>query len=141
MMVRLLEAGHPIDGGEMIRFVEDSECGGVVQFSGVVRGTEAGRPISSIIYEHHPQMALQELERVVAQALGIFEVQRIACFHRTGRVPVGEASVMIVAGAQHRAAAFDACEFVIDLLKQKVPIWKQTTHLVTEVDGDSVGGR
>jgi len=141
MLVRLADDGNPIRMGELLDFVSGPDCGGMVSFSGVVRGTEQGKPIAGIHYEHHPQMALTEMTRVVERALEAFEVSRVACVHRVGLVPVGEASVVILAAAPHRASAFDACEFVIDLLKQTVPIWKNIMHPVAVVDGNSVGER
>ncbi len=100
------------------------ECGAVVTFEGVVRLTEDGRPLQALNYEHHAQMAHGELEKVGVEALERFDVARIACAHRVGRVTVGEASVVVVVGADHRAAAFEACRYVIDALKRTVPIWK-----------------
>lgn len=103
--------------------VRSDERGGVVIFSGVVRATEAGAPIAAISYEAYESMAAKELARIVAEA----EREHGACVavhHRTGRVPVGEASVLVAAAAAHRAEAFAACRQVIDRLKETAPIWK-----------------
>lgn len=123
--MRILQEGEKIDLTELTDFVRSRESGAIVTFEGVVRGSEDGKSIEALEYEHHPQMAQKELERVVHAALHRFDVQRIACVHCIGRVPVQEPSVAIAVGSAHRAAAFDACEFVIDELKVKVPVWKQ----------------
>jgi molybdopterin synthase catalytic subunit len=73
-------------------------------------------------------MALQELERVRDQALERFEITRAALVHRLGALEIGETSVAVAIAAPHRAAAFDACRFVIDTLKRTVPIWKKETY-------------
>jgi molybdopterin synthase catalytic subunit len=122
--VRVLPEGERIDQHALLSFVRYDECGAVVTFAGVVRATEGGSAIRGLQYEAHPTMAESELCKVVATALDRYDVCRIACVHRTGFVPVREASVVIVVGADHRAAAFDACEFVIDELKKSVPVWK-----------------
>lgn len=103
--------------------VRSGERGGVVIFSGTVRSTEEGAPIAAISYEAYESMAAKELARIVAEAQREHGAA-VAVHHRTGRVPVGEASVLVAAAAAHRAEAFAACRQVIDRLKQTAPIWK-----------------
>jgi molybdopterin synthase catalytic subunit len=125
LLVRVVADEEQISMSALTDFVRIDETGAITTFEGVVRGTENGEPVTGLAYEHHPQMAQKELERVVHAALRRFDVQRIACVHRVGVVPSRESSVAIAVGSRHRAAAFDACEFVIDELKVSVPIWKQ----------------
>lgn len=124
LFVTIVPDGDTIDYTLLRDHVAYPECGAVVTFEGVVRLTEEGLPLDALSYEHHEAMALPELEKVCRDALEQFEVTRIACAHRVGRVPVQEASVVVVVGADHRGAAFDACRYVIDTLKKTVPIWK-----------------
>jgi molybdopterin synthase catalytic subunit len=115
---------EPLALEKLISFVSGEECGAIVTFAGLVRATEQNRNIEALEYEYHPEMAIAQLRTVVSDALTAHDVQKIACIHRTGRVPAGEASVLIAVGSRHRAAAIDACTFVIDELKKRVPIWK-----------------
>lgn len=103
--------------------VRSTERGGVVLFSGVVRDTEDGARIGAIGYEAYEALALKELGRIVAAAEAAHGAA-VAVHHRLGPVPAGEASVLVAAGAAHRAEAFAACREVIDRLKETVPIWK-----------------
>lgn len=114
----------PLDAQQLVAFVSEKESGALVSFGGVVRASEAGRPIVALVYEHHPVMAERELRRIVEHALEKFGARRIGCVHRSGRVRVGETSVLIVVGAAHRAEAFEACQHIIDQIKRSVPIWK-----------------
>ena len=129
LLVRLLAPGEPGDYEALRRSVAYPECGAVVTFEGVVRLTENGRPLKALDYEHHEAMALPELEKVCRQALQNFDIRRVACVHRLGQVPVQEASVVVVVGADHRAPAFGACQFIMDTLKRTVPIWKSPIYM------------
>lgn len=103
--------------------VESSEHGAVVTFSGCVRETEDGQPIDAINYEAYREMAETELAKIAGEATSRWKV-RVAVGHRIGRVPVGEASVVVACGGAHRGEAFAACRYVIDELKSRAPIWK-----------------
>src|SRR5947208_7670163 len=83
-------------------------------------------------------MALKELESLIAEAIGRFQIRDAAVVHRLGRLEIGETSVLIVVASAHRAAAFDACRFAIDTLKRTVPIWKKEhfTDGVVWTDGE-----
>ena len=76
-------------------------------------------------YDAYPEMAVAEMERIEAAVRERHELAKIAIAHRTGHVPIGEASVMIAVSAPHRAAAMEACREIIDTLKQTVPVWKK----------------
>jgi molybdopterin synthase catalytic subunit len=125
---RLLPANTPTSAARLAQTLGSPETGAIVTFEGAVRETEEARRLSGIGYEYHPVMASQELARLCEQALQKFEIQQIACEHRTGFVPVQEISIAIAIAAAHREAAFRACEYVLDLLKKTVPIWKSPVY-------------
>lgn len=102
----------------------DDECGAIVTFTGRVRGREGDGTISALEYEHYEGMAQAEMQRLAAEARERWTIRRLALVHRTGIVPVGEDSVVVIVAAGHRAEAFDAARFLIDELKKSVPIWK-----------------
>ena len=106
-----------------IEKVQGPGYGATVTFSGCVRGTEKGRAIQSITYEAYFEMAVQEMEKIVVEAEARWPV-RVALQHRAGEVPVGESSIVIACGGAHRQEAFDACRYVIDEIKTRVPVWK-----------------
>jgi molybdopterin synthase catalytic subunit len=122
-MVRLQR--EPIDVGELIAATRADGDGAIATFLGTVRATNAGQNVLFLEYEAYVGMAERELERVEEAARDRFEISRVAVVHRIGRLDVGEASVAVVVAAPHRAAAMDACRFVIDALKASVPIWKR----------------
>ena len=122
-MVRLQSA--PIDVPALIADTRGDGDGAVSLFLGTVRNVNAGRRVLFLEYEAYAGMAEREIERIAAEATAKFGVTRVAMIHRVGRVDIGEASVAIAVSAPHRAAAMDACRFVIDTLKATVPIWKR----------------
>lgn len=122
-MVRL-QAGT-IDVAAAATEVRRDGDGAVALFLGTVRNVNAGKPVLFLEYEAYPGMAEREMERIAAESIARFGVTRVTIVHRVGRVEIGEASVAIAVAAGHRAAAMDACRFVIDTLKSTVPIWKR----------------
>jgi molybdopterin synthase catalytic subunit len=122
----VIELGpEPIDATRLLAAVASPSAGGVVLFLGTVRDHTEAKPVSAIEYQAHDSMARAELERVVAEALARWPGARVAAQHRTGLVKLGEASVGVAASAAHRAEAFTAARYVIDTLKERVPIWKK----------------
>ncbi len=109
----------------LIRAVSHPGVGGIVVFEGVVRDNARGKQIRYLEYEVYPEMAEQQIHTIVAEAERRWGVERVAVAHRFGRLEIGEASVIIVVAAPHRAEAFDACRYIIDTLKTTVPIWKK----------------
>jgi molybdopterin synthase catalytic subunit len=102
----------------------DSRAGAIVEFWGVVRDLEDGREIEGIDYEAHGAMAEHQLALIAEKAAARFELRRVVIRHRVGFVAIGEASLFLQVAAAHRAAAFEASKWMVDELKQKVPIWK-----------------
>ncbi|SHM15767.1 molybdopterin synthase catalytic subunit [Mucilaginibacter sp. OK098] len=101
------------------------ESGGIDVFIGTVRNATKGKKVIKLEFEAYEPMAIAEMEKIAKQAFEKWPVQRVLIHHRTGVLEVGEVPVVIAVSAAHRAAAFDACRYIIDTLKQTVPIWKK----------------
>jgi molybdopterin converting factor subunit 1 len=114
-----------IDTGGVLESIKCGEDGAAVVFEGVVRNQTRGRRTQYLDYEAYEEMALRQMEELAEQALKQFQVREVALVHRLGRLEIGETSVLIVVASAHRAAAFDACRWLIDTLKRTVPIWKK----------------
>ena len=114
-----------IDTAGALARIKHGEDGAAVVFEGIVRNQTRGRRTLYLDYEAYEEMALAEMEKLAEQALKQFAVRDVALVHRLGRLEIGEASVLIVVASAHRAAAFDACRWLIDTLKRTVPIWKK----------------
>jgi len=115
----------PIDVGAVARRVVLPECGATVTLDGYAREWTRGRRTLYLVYEAYPPMAISEMERLGQQAREKFDIANIGIVHRTGRLEIGETSVVIAVSAPHRRAAFEACEWAIRELKRTVPIWKK----------------
>ena len=114
-----------IDVGKVARRVVLPECGATVTLDGYAREWTNGKHTLYLVYEAYDAMALTEMERLGAEVHKQFEIAHIGIVHRTGRIKIGETSVVICASAPHRKAAFQACEWAIKELKRTVPIWKK----------------
>lgn len=110
---------------ECAGWVMSPESGGIDVFIGTVRNATKGKTVTRLEFEAYETMALREMEKIAAQALAKWPVQKILIHHRTGILQIGEIPVIIAVAAAHRAAAFDACRYIIDTLKETVPIWKK----------------
>ncbi|MGI8924456.1 MAG: molybdenum cofactor biosynthesis protein MoaE [Fimbriimonadales bacterium] len=104
--------------------IEDATLGGVVLFLGEVRGTTGGRATSKLFYEAYEEMALPHMRAIALEAEGRWGA-RVAMVHRLGELLPGKIAVATAAACAHRAEAFDCCRFLIDRLKEDVPIWKK----------------
>lgn len=105
--------------------IKGSADGAAVVFEGVVRDHTRGRRTLYLDYEAYEEMALRQMEALAEESLSRFQIRDVAIVHRLGRLEIGETSVLVVVAAAHRAAAFDACRWLIDTLKRTVPIWKK----------------
>jgi len=123
----------------------DSASGAMVDFWGMVRGLEDGRKLTGIDYEAHREMAEYQMRGITEGATSKFGLAKVVIRHRIGFVPVGEASVVVRVESAHRAAAFDANQWIMDELKRTVPIWKNPVYqetdppFVAEKPQDSLG--
>jgi molybdopterin synthase catalytic subunit len=123
LVARLTE--EPLDVARLIREVSAPTCGGIASFVGIVRATDAGRPVLALTYEAYDRVAAAQIAAVAREAAVRWPDARIALEHRTGRLVVGEASVAIAVACPHRAEAFACCRHLIDRVKEAVPIWKR----------------
>lgn len=114
-----------IDSAELADSAKAAEDGAVVVFDGIVRNNSRGRRTLYLEYEAYEEMALNQMRELASQARERFAIRHVTIVHRLGRLEIGETSVLIIVSAAHRAAAFDANRWLIDTLKQTVPIWKK----------------
>lgn len=119
----------PIPSAELIAKARQSEDGAIVVFDGVVRNQTRGRPVLHLDYEAYEEMALRQMRRLAQEAREQFAVRHVSIVHRLGKILVGESSILIVVASAHRAQAFDACRWLIDTIKTKVPVWKRETFI------------
>jgi molybdopterin synthase catalytic subunit len=124
-MIEITEA--PIDPTVVLHQVASKQAGAVVLFLGTTRQFTDGRQTESLQYECYPAMAEKKMAELVEQANARWHLVGCAIIHRVGQVPLGETSVAIAVSSAHRQAAFEAGQWLIDALKQVVPIWKQET--------------
>ena len=115
----------PIDLARLVRAVADPRAGAVVTFLGATRNENDGRRVVRLEYEAFTAMAEREMRALGRDAARRWPLRKVAVTHRIGAVPLGEASVGIAVSAAHRAEAFAACHWLIDRLKETVPIWKK----------------
>jgi MoaE-MoaD fusion protein len=114
-----------IETASILNGIKRPEDGAAGVFEGIVRNHTHGRRTLYLDYEAYEEMALKKMEELAVRALSEFKIRDVAILHRLGRLEIGETSVLIVVASAHRAAAFDACRWLIDTLKRTVPIWKK----------------
>lgn len=129
--VELVDA--PIDVQSLRGKVDDCDSGAHGWFFGVTRRTTGDRVTESLSYEAHRSMAQTELEKLAAHAFQRFDLLRLVIVHRLGDVPVGQASVVVGCSSAHRGDTFQSLAWIMDTLKQEVPIWKRERY----VDGST----
>ena len=110
---------------ECYAFVEDDSCGGIATFIGTVRNDTQGKEVQQLDFTTYKPMAIKEMQKIADLALERFDVKKIAIHHAEGLLQIGDVPVIIAVSSKHRKAAFLACEFAIDTLKETVPIWKK----------------
>jgi molybdopterin synthase catalytic subunit/molybdopterin converting factor small subunit len=115
----------PLEVTAVIAEVADPAAGAIATFIGTTRATNRGRAVTHLEYDAYPEMAEAEMAKIAEQVRARHDILHVAMAHRTGHVPIGEASVVIAVSAPHRGAAMDACREAIDTLKQTVPVWKK----------------
>lgn len=123
--VNILLAESPLSVQVCEAFVQSPDAGGTVVFIGTVRNRTKEKSVVRLEFEAYAPMAVSEMQKIAEQALLRFAVMKIAIHHRTGVLDIGDIPVVIAVSAAHRAAAFEACQYCIDTLKQTVPIWKK----------------
>jgi molybdopterin synthase catalytic subunit len=118
-------SAHAIDGGALQRQLSDERAGACVTFEGWVRNRNEGQPVHSLEYEAYEPLAHSEGEKILAEARARFSLLGARCVHRVGHLQLGEMAVWVGVTAEHRGAAFDACRYIIDEAKARLPIWKK----------------
>lgn len=124
-MVDIQLLSTPLSVEECRNFVADANAGAIVEFIGTVRRQTQGKGVKRLEFEAYPSMALREMKKIAEEAITRFPVLRVSIHHRIGILDIGEIPVVIAVSSAHRSAAFEACQFCIDTLKQSVPIWKK----------------
>ncbi len=115
----------PLNIQSCIDWVQSPESGGIDVFLGTVRNATKGRKVQHLEFEAYEPMAIAEMKKIADAVIAKWPVNKILIYHRTGKLAVGEIPVIIAVAAAHRGAAFDACRYAIDTLKETVPIWKK----------------
>ncbi|AMM53111.1 molybdenum cofactor biosynthesis protein MoaE [Pyrococcus kukulkanii] len=125
---------------EAVDLVSSPESGGIVIFLGKVRNENYGRKVKRLIYEAYDEMAIKEMVRIREEALKKFPISDALIWHRVGDFEVGENTILIVVAAKHREEAFEACMWIIDEVKKRVPIWKREVTEEGEfwIEGDKL---
>ncbi len=118
-----------IDADQLITAAKRGEDGAVVVFDGIVRNESRGRRTLYLDYEAYEEMAVRQIRELANRARDRFEVRHVTVVHRLGHLDIGETSILIVVASAHRSAAFEACRWLIDTIKNTVPIWKKETFV------------
>jgi len=132
-MTRFAFSREPVSGADVRRLVGDDAAGAYVAFEGWVRNHNEGREVRRLEYEAYESLGVKEGERIIAEAGQRFGGASVYCVHRLGPLEIGDIAVIVGVSTPHRGEAFDACRYVIDEVKHRVPIWKKEYY----VDGDS----
>jgi len=106
-------------------FVLNEKCGGIDLFVGTVRRWNKGEEVTHLFFESYVEMAKKEMAKIAKAAIEKFNLEKISIHHRVGKVELEGIAVIIAVSSKHRKAAFEACEYAIDTLKDDVPIWKK----------------
>ena len=110
---------------ECYDFVTDASCGGISAFVGTVRNDTKGKEVQQLDFSTYKPMAIKEMQKIADIALIKFPIEKIAIHHAEGMLQIGDVPVIITTSSKHRDAAFEACQYAIDTLKETVPIWKK----------------
>ena len=117
----------PIDTDALKRLVNTPEAGAYVAFEGWVRENNESKQVSALEYEAYEELAVKEGQKILEEARK-FDILKAHCVHRTGPLKIGELAVIVVVSSAHRKEAFVACEFIINEIKKRVPIWKKESY-------------
>ena len=115
----------PIDVNIPLNFVNDAASGSTLLFNGTVRDNEDGTPVKFLYYEAYEEMAYKEIDKLISAAFEKYDLNKIAVIHRTGKIEIGGISISIAVSSPHRDSSYIASKFLIDNIKETVPIWKK----------------
>ncbi|MCH8052139.1 MAG: molybdenum cofactor biosynthesis protein MoaE [Chloroflexi bacterium] len=127
-----------LDPGRVAEHVRRDDAGAIALFYGVVRDHNRGRRVMHLEYDAYPEMATKVMRQIAAEVKERFGVAEIAIQHRTGRLEIGETSLLVAVSSAHRKEAFEACQALVDRFKETVPVWKKEVFEDGEewVEGD-----
>lgn len=123
MLIRVTD--EVLSTEQAITAVESRSAGAIDVFLGVVRNTSLGRMVSYLEYDAYPSMAEKVMREIAEEAKERFALESCAVLHRTGRLEIGEASLLIAVSSAHRAKAFESCHWLVNEVKRRVPVWKK----------------
>lgn len=124
-IINILISDQPLSIDTVYQNVLNESCGGICLFVGTVRNRNKGKTVTHLDFETYIPMALKEMKKIGEAAIEKFNVKSISIYHRSGHVDIKDIAVIIAVSSVHRDAAFKACQFAIDTLKETVPIWKK----------------
>ncbi len=124
-MHNIIISDTPLDLAACQAHVNDGACGGIAIFVGTVRNQTQGKKVLHLDFEAYRPMAISEMSKIADQITEKWGAYKVAIHHRVGSLAIGETAVIIAVSTPHRKAAFEACQYAIDTLKETVPIWKK----------------
>jgi molybdopterin synthase catalytic subunit len=132
---------EPLAPEPLLQHVRRDDSGAVAIFLGVVRNNNRGRRVLYLEYDAYPEMAEKKLREVAEETLARWPISDVAIAHRTGRLEIGETSLVVAVSSPHRQEAFAACQHIVDRIKEVVPIWKKEVWEDGEawIEGEPVG--
>jgi molybdopterin synthase catalytic subunit len=122
-------SNEPLDILGALKNAQHDEAGAVVLFSGDVRNHNKGKAVTHLYYETYEEMANDVIAEILAKATERWDLQHASCVHRIGEVGIGESAVVVATASVHRQAAYEANQFIIDMVKHKAPVWKREHYL------------
>lgn len=114
-----------IDLDKVLDFVSSHCAGSVLLFNGTVRDNDGGKPVEYLFYEAYEEMAVKEIKKLIGEAFNKYSIAKVCIIHRTGKMDIGEVSISIGVSSPHREDSYLASKFLIDNIKEKVPVWKK----------------
>lgn len=117
-----------INEQEVIELARSANCGALSVFVGTVRNQTKGKKVVSLEFEAYEAMALNKMREIAEQAQQRWKTDKVIIYHRVGKLSIEETAVVIAVSTPHRKASFEACEYLIDTLKEVVPIWKKEIY-------------
>jgi len=125
IVIMILITDNKLDTEAIIKSVEDGGAGAIDVFIGTVRNKTSDKSVTRLEYEAYDGMAVKEIQKIVDLAKEQWPIKKVIVHHRKGILKIGDAAVVIAVSTPHRKESFEACQFIIDNLKQTVPIWKK----------------
>ena len=123
--ISILISSEKLNLQECYTFVQDAACGGIALFVGTVRNSTKDKSVNRLDFSAYKTMAIKEIDKIASTALEKYDIKKIAIHHAEGILQIADVPVIIAVSSPHRQAAFDACQYAIDTLKETVPIWKK----------------